>query len=131
VCAGYGEGRVERETGLGCGIRLVESTKLGRRGGQVKVCDRIISVGFDRSAKPRNGSFIIAEKGLRIACKILPCMGIGIARAEAQRLADMSLRLFGATDENFAESDKGMGAGKVSILAQDLLKFLLGCGLAD
>ena len=34
--AGDGEGRVERETGLDCGTRLVESTKLREGGGQLK-----------------------------------------------------------------------------------------------
>ena len=35
--AGDGEGRVEREPGLDCGTRLVQSTKLRERGGQSKI----------------------------------------------------------------------------------------------
>ncbi len=36
--AGDGVGRVERETGLDRGMRLVESTKLREGGGQLKIC---------------------------------------------------------------------------------------------
>ncbi len=36
--AGDGEGRVERETGLDGGMRLVKSTKLREGGGQLKIC---------------------------------------------------------------------------------------------
>ena len=36
--AGDGEGRVEREAGLDCGMRLVKATKLREGGGQLKIC---------------------------------------------------------------------------------------------
>ena len=37
--AGDGVGRVERETGLDCGMRLVKATELRERGGQLKYAD--------------------------------------------------------------------------------------------
>ena len=59
--AGDGEGRVERETGLDCGMRLVKSTKLREGGGQHKIWMRIISVGLDRPSKPRDRLLPTAE----------------------------------------------------------------------
>ena len=50
-------------------------------------------------------------------------MGAGIARTEARCLADMSLCLFGATDENLTKSDKGMSSGEISIQRQRMFTF--------
>jgi hypothetical protein len=50
--AGDGEGRVDRDTRLNCGMRLVKSIKLREGEGQLKICSRIISVGLDRSSAP-------------------------------------------------------------------------------
>jgi hypothetical protein len=55
ICTGDGESRVERQTAPDCGMRLVQSTQLRKRSAQVEVGDRIVSVGLDRSAKPRGG----------------------------------------------------------------------------
>ena len=46
-----------------------------------------------------------------------------IARTEAQGLGNVSLGFFGATDKNLAKSDKGMGAGKISIQRQRMFTF--------
>src|SRR5271157_4561437 len=59
--AGDGEGRVERETGLDGGIRLVRSTKLREGRGQVKICMRVISVGLERPSGPRDRLFVTFE----------------------------------------------------------------------
>ena len=44
-----------------------------------------------------------------------PGVSSRIARTEAEGLSNVSLCFFGAADENFTLSDKGMGAGKISI----------------
>ena len=59
--------RVERETGLDSGTRLVKPAKLREGGGQRKICMRIISVGLDRPSKPRNRLIVTAEMVLRDA----------------------------------------------------------------
>ena len=46
-----------------------------------------------------------------------------VARTEAQSLTNVSLCLFGATDENLAKSDKCMSAGKISIQLQCAFTF--------
>ena len=46
-----------------------------------------------------------------------------IARAEAQGLENMSLGLFGATDESLTESDTGVGRGEISVQRQRVLAF--------
>ena len=121
--AGDGEGRVERETGLDCGTRLVKSTKLREGGGQIKMCDRIISVGLDRPSIPRNRLLVTAEVELRHARDIHPDVSHRIARTEAQGLGNVSLCFFGATDKNLTKSDKGMGAGEISIQRQRMFTF--------
>ena len=123
VGAGDGEGCVERETGLDCRIRLVQPTKVREGGGQQEIWCRIISVGLDRPSEPPGCLLKTAQSGLRDASETLPGMGIRIARTEAQGLANVSLRLFGATDKNLTKSDKGVGAGEISIQLQRTFTF--------
>ena len=54
--------RVERETGLDRGTRLVQPTKLRERGGQVKMRVRKISVGLDRPPTPGD-RLLVARRG--------------------------------------------------------------------
>ena len=44
-------------------------------------------------------------------------------RTEAQRLSNVSLGFFGATDKSLAKSDKVMGVGEISIQRQSMLTF--------
>ena len=88
-----------------------------------KICERIISVGLDRPSKPRDRLLASAEMVLRDARVCHPGVGQRIARTEAQGLGNVSLRFFGATDENLAKSDNGMGPGKISIQLQRMFTF--------
>ena len=47
-----------------------------------------------------------------------PDINQGIARAEPQRLSNVSLGFFGAADKNFSKSDNAVGRGKISIELQ-------------
>ena len=104
-------------------MRIVKSTKLRKAGGRQEMRYRIISVGLDRPSEPRSRLLITAESELRDAHESLPGMGIGIAWTEARCLADVSLCLFGATDENLTKSDKGMSSGEISIQRQRMFTF--------
>ena len=64
-----------------------------------------------------------AEVVLRHARVRHPDVGQRIARAEAQGLGNVSLRFFGATDKNLTKSDRGMGAGEISIQRQRMFAF--------
>ena len=75
-----GVGRVERETGRGSGMRLVKSTKLRERGGQIKICRRKISIGLDRPSTPRDRLLVTSEVELRQAHHIHPDISRRIAR---------------------------------------------------
>ena len=73
--------------------------------------------------KPRDRLLVTAEMELREACEIHPKVSRHIARAEAEGLADVSLGLFGATDENLTVSDKRMGVSEVSIEFRRMFAF--------
>ena len=118
-----GEGRVQRDASFDGGTRLVESTKPRERRGPNKIRMRKISVGLDRSSTPLDRLLVTAEVVLRHARLRHPDVGQRVARTEAQRLGDVSVSLFGATDINFTHSDQRMGGGKISIEPQRVLTF--------
>src|SRR5271166_483797 len=113
--AGDGEVRVEREAGLDGGTRLVETPRLREGGGQPKICWRMVSVGLDRPPTPRGRLLVTPELVLRDARECHPGVSRRIARAEAQRLGNVSLRFFRTADISLTKSDKGMGDGKIWI----------------
>ena len=131
--ARYGEGRVEREADLDRGSRLVTLIKIRDGGRQPKMRIRMTSVGLDRPSTPRDRLLPAPEVELREACVGHPEVRERIAGAQAQRLDDVSLRFFGATDENLAKADKGMSVDEISIQRQRMLTFgnalrgALGC----
>ena len=52
-----------------------------------------------------------------------PLVSVQIARTKAQTLRNVSLRFFGAADENLTESDIGMGLRKIAIELERALTF--------
>ena len=120
--AGDGEGRVEREPSLDCGMRLVQSAKLRERGSQQKMLNgkfRLASI-----ARRNHATAWSQVPSWFFACPRNPSRhSHRIARTEAQGLTDVSLCFFGATNESLAKSDKGMGAGKISIQRQRMFTF--------
>jgi hypothetical protein len=52
-----------------------------------------------------------------------PEIGDRIARTEPQGLSNVSFRFLGATYENLAKSDGGMGLGKISIQIKRMFTF--------
>src|SRR5271169_1552614 len=108
--AGGGERRVERETGLDSGTRLVLPTKLRQSGRQLKMSQGEISVGFDRPSKTRDRFLPKTEVALRCARGRHPGVGGRIARTEAQGLANVTLCFFGPTDKN-ASFEIRVGSG--------------------
>ena len=99
------------------------STELREGGGQPKICWRIVSVGLDRPSAPRGRLLVTAELVLRDARECRPGGSCRIARTEAQRIANVSLCFFGATDINLTKSDIGMGLGEISIQRQRMFTF--------
>src|SRR5271166_862798 len=79
--------------------------------------------GGDRPSNPRGRLVVTAEVVFRHAHGSHPGVGHRIARTEAQGLANLSLGVFGPTDKNLTESDKGMGVGKISIQRQRMFTF--------
>jgi hypothetical protein len=104
-------------------MRLVESTTMRERDSQNKMGMREISVGLDRPSNPRDRLLPKAEVILRHARYIPPIVSHRLARTEPQGLADVSLRLFGATDEDLTKANKGTGVGKISIKRQRMFTF--------
>ena len=111
--AGDGEGRIERETSIDRGTRLVQATKLREGGGQLKICIWKIPVGLDRSSTPRDRLLVTAEVVLRHARVIHPAVSQRIAWAETRCLGNVSFCFFGATDMQLTKPNKGMGGGEI------------------
>src|SRR5208282_5373109 len=70
--AGDGEGRVERETGLDCGMCLVWSTKVREGGSKQELRCRLISFGPVGPRKPLTPLSPFAEGVLREAQELFP-----------------------------------------------------------
>ena len=121
--AGDGEGRVERETGLDRGMRLVQSAKLREGCAQHKMWLGIIPVCLYRPPKARCRVLPAAEVEPRHARDSHPEVSQRIARTEAQGLGNVSIRFFGATNKDLTSSDNGMGLGEISIQRQSVLAF--------
>jgi hypothetical protein len=126
--AGHSEGRVEGKPLLDGGMRLVEATQLRKGGGERKNRVRVISVGFERASRPIDRILVAAELKLCDASEIHPGGRISIARTEAQRLFDVSLRLLLTTDNSLGKSKTGMRGGEIAIQLQRMLA--LGNGLS-
>ena len=97
------------------------------RDAQHKMWMREISVRLDRPSKPRDRLLPKPEVILRDARYIHPTVSHCIARTEPQGLADVSLCLFGATDEDLTHSNNGVGGREISIQRQGM--FTLGDAL--
>src|SRR5271170_6383241 len=87
------------------------------------MCMRKISVGLDRSSTPGNRLIPQAEVVLRDAREGHPGISQRIARAEAQGLDNVRLRLFSATDINLTPSDSGTSLGEIPIQRQRMFTF--------
>ena len=94
-----------------------------RAAAKCEICRRIISIGLDRPSKPRDRLLPTAEVELRKAREIHPGVRLRIARTEAQRLGNVSLCFFGATDKHLTPSDTGMSVGEISIERQRMFTF--------
>lgn len=82
---------------------------------QVQINLRIISIALDRTSKPIDRLFAIADVELRLARQIHPRISHCDPWAEAQRLANASLHFFGATDVKLTKSGPDISRGKISI----------------
>ena len=83
----------------------------------------IIPIGFDRSPTPQDGLLAIAQVIFRDADLGQPHVGRRIARAQAERLVNVSLGFLGATGKDLAKSDEGMSVGEIAIQRQRVLAF--------
>ena len=78
-----------------------------RAAAKLRVCDQIISADFDRSSKPRDCAVITCREASSHSLQNSSMYGHWYRSGRGAR---PTICLFGATDENFAKSDKGMGA---------------------
>src|ERR1700677_1957811 len=105
------EGRVQRETGVGRGTRLVKPAQPRESGGQVEMSLGIIPIGFDRAPTPQDGLLALGQVIFCDPSFRKPHIGRHIARAQAKRVVDVSLGFLGAAGKNLAKSDEGMRVG--------------------
>ena len=59
---------------------LVKPIELGERGGELEICDSIVSVGFDRPLFPADGPLVVAEAEFRRRGYMHPSRRVSVAR---------------------------------------------------
>jgi hypothetical protein len=89
------ESGIEGKAALECGPRLADSAELREGGGQQEMADRIILINFERPAIHDKRRLVVAEEKLTQRNVSRPNVGVGIVRADAQRIEFMTLGLLG------------------------------------
>ena len=84
---------------------------------------RVIPVDLERPSIAWDGLIPEAKTVLRESRLSQPNISQRVARAEGQRLLNVSLRVFGATDKNLSQADLGMGVGEISVQRQRIFAF--------
>ena len=87
---------------------LSQSAQMGEADSEPQVRHRVVSIGFDSTAQPRNRLFVAAEDKLSDARHRHPYMRARIARTESERLSDVSLGFFGTTNKILGVADRCM-----------------------
>jgi hypothetical protein len=113
--------RKERDTGLRYCPRLLQFTKLCQGSGKVEVPKGISSVSLDTPSQPSNRFRIFAVPQLGHTGKHHPQVGGDTARREAERLFDMSFRLYASAYHIFGHADRSVGASQIWIQCHSAL----------
>ncbi len=82
-----------------------------------------ISVGLNRAAQFSDRFFIPGKKDFHRAVEGPPKIDGGIARAQPQRILDVTRSLFGAANKILGQSDICMGSGEIPVQRERSIKF--------
>ena len=121
--APYREARVEREAGLGFGLRLFQLAEIRQRRGEEEMRQRDCTIVLDGATKQCDRLLVGAKSHLRGACEMQPEPGKTVARREAQSLFFMRLGFFGATDKHLGQTDVSMSCRQIRVQRQRPLEF--------
>jgi hypothetical protein len=109
------EDRMKREARLCCSSCLVKLTKVGQYSGEKKVCERAAAVNLDGPPIPGDRFGIEAAPQLGGAYIQHPQVRHGVARREAECLADMGFGLLTSTNERLSLSYSRIGDGQIPV----------------
>jgi hypothetical protein len=124
------ESRIERQSGAGLGLRLVQPTEIREGGGKEEMRQRKRPVDLDTAAEPRDGLLVGAKSQLGPTGKKHPEPRTTIVRREAEGVVYMSFGLSGATSKNLGVTDIRVSGGQIRIQRQRSLELGNGLGRA-
>ena len=84
---------------------------------------RKIPVGLDRAAQFSDRLFILGKKNFHRPVHGPPKIDGRIARAQPQRILDVTRSLFATANKIFGDSDKRVGSGKIPVDRKRSLEF--------
>ena len=82
-----------------------------------------ISVGLDRAAQFSDRFFMLGKKDFHRPVEGPPKIDGRIARAQPQRILDVTRSLFAAANKIFGQSDIGVGGGEIPVDRKRSLDF--------
>ncbi len=96
---------------------------MGKRSGQVEMCDGIISIGLKASAQPHDRFGLGAELQFGNANIMQPSVNAVVARRKPQCFLNVGLGFLAAADKDLGDANGAMSIGQIPVQRQCPLAF--------
>src|SRR5208282_2761028 len=125
ACAEARDGEIwmERHSRANRASRFLQPTQERQGAGEEILCCGMISIDLNGAAKTGGRLFVAAERELRDADENQPGTEIIVAGTETDRLFNMGLGFFEASDKNLGETDYCVSVGQVRVQRQRTFTF--------
>src|SRR5215207_8185283 len=113
--ATYSEAGVEHKTLSRRCLGFLQKTEPRERSGEIKMRHRLIWIGLDAPAEPRNRVGVGTETRSEHADTVHPAECSDISGREAERLVDVGLRFRATTEKKLCPTDENVSVGQIPI----------------
>jgi hypothetical protein len=96
-------------------LRFLQKAEPSERSGEIEMRHRLIWIGLDAPAEPRNRFGVCAETRSEHADTVHPAECSDIAGREAERLIDVELRFRTSTHKKLRPTNENVSVGQISI----------------